>query len=73
MWLRIAKEGHLPSNIKPHVLRHSFASYNESIIGHKAHSITSRYLHSADAALLAAADDDPGRSGALASGSPSGL
>jgi hypothetical protein len=48
------------------VLRHSFASlaaelgYNEptiaSLIGHKTHSITSRYMHSADAVLLAAAD-----------------
>jgi hypothetical protein len=54
------------------VLRHSFASYNEPIIagllGHKAHSITSRYLRSADAALLAAADDDPARSGSGGTG-----
>ena len=44
----------------------SFASlvanlgYNEptiaSLIGHKIHSVTSRYMHSADAVLLAAAD-----------------
>jgi hypothetical protein len=33
------------------------------LLGHKAHSIASRYLHSADTVLLAAADDDPGRSG----------
>jgi hypothetical protein len=26
MWLRIAKEGDLPSDITPHVLRLSFAS-----------------------------------------------
>jgi integrase len=25
MWLRIGKEGDLPSNITPHVLRHRFA------------------------------------------------
>ena len=66
MWLRIAKLGDLPADITPHVLRHSFASlaadlgYNEptiaSLIGHKTHSITSRYMHSADAVLLAAAD-----------------
>ena len=47
-------------------MRHSFASlaadlgYNEptiaSLLGHKTHSITSRYMHSADAMLLAAAD-----------------
>jgi integrase len=56
----------LPADITPHVLRHSFASlaadlgYNEptiaTLLGHKAHSITSRYVHSADAVLLAAAD-----------------
>lgn len=66
MWLRIAKLGDLPADITPHVLRHSFASlaadlgYNEStiaaLIGHKLHSITSRYVHSADAVLVAAAD-----------------
>ena len=46
-----------------HSLRHSFAAdlgYNEptmaSLLGHNTHSITSRYAHSADAVLLAAAD-----------------
>jgi integrase len=67
MWLRIAKEGDLPSDITPHVLRLSFASYKEptiaGLLGHKAHSMTSRYLHSADAVLLAAADDRSERSG----------
>jgi len=66
MWLRIAKLGDQPAEITPHVLRHSFASlaadlgYGEStiaaLVGHKLHSITSRYVHSADAVLLAAAD-----------------
>jgi integrase len=66
MWLKLAKLGALPADITPHVLRHSFASvaadlgYNEStiasLIGHKTHSVTSRYMHSADAVLLAAAD-----------------
>ena len=66
MWLRIAKLVGLPADITPHVLRHSFASlaadlgYSEptisSLLGHKTHSITSRYVHSADAVLLAAAD-----------------
>jgi integrase len=66
MWLRIAKLGDLPADITPHVLRHSFASlaadlgYNEptiaALLGHKTHSITSRYMHTADAVLLAAAD-----------------
>ena len=64
--MRIAKLGDLPDDITPHVLRHSFASlatdlgYNEptiaSLLGHKTDSITSRYVHSADAVLLAAAD-----------------
>jgi hypothetical protein len=27
-----------------------------SLLGHKTHSVTSRYVHSADAVLLAAAD-----------------
>ncbi len=66
MWLKIAKLGDLAADITPHVLRRSFASltadlgYNEptiaSLLGHKTHSITSRYVHSADAVLLAAAD-----------------
>jgi integrase len=66
IWDRIAKLGDVPLDITPHVLRHSFASlasdigYSEptiaALIGHKGHSITSRYIHSADAVLLAAAD-----------------
>ena len=65
-WLKIAKLGRLPAYITPHVLRHSFASlagdlgYSEAtiatLIGHKGHSITSRYVHTADAVLLAAVD-----------------
>jgi integrase len=65
-WLKIAKRGDLPADITPHVLRHSFASlagdlgYSEgtiaTLIGHKGHSITSRYVHTADAVLLAAVD-----------------
>jgi site-specific recombinase XerD len=64
--LKIAKLGDLPGDITPHVLRHSFASlagnlgYSEAtiatLIGHKGHSITSRYVHTADAVLLAAVD-----------------
>jgi integrase len=66
MWLRIAKLCDLPADITPHVLRHSFASlaadigYNEptiaTFLGHKAPSITSRYVHSAGAVELVAAD-----------------
>ncbi len=64
-WPRIAKD-RLPTDVTPHVLRHSFASlagdlgFSEPtiavLVGHKGRSVTSRYLHSADAVLLAAAD-----------------
>jgi integrase len=66
LWARIAKLSALPADVTPHVLRHSFASlagdlgYSEptiaALVGHKGHTITSRYVHSADAVLLAAAD-----------------
>jgi integrase len=65
-WARIAKLGGLPADVTPHTLRHSYASlagdlgYSEptiaALIGHKGHSITSRYVHTADTVLLAAAD-----------------
>ena len=65
-WARIAKLGELPADVTPHTLRHSYASvagdlgYSEptiaALIGHKGHTITSRYVHTADAVLLAAAD-----------------
>ena len=65
-WAKIAKFGGLPADVTPHTLRHSYASlagdlgYSEptiaALIGHKVHSITSRYVHTADAVLLAAAD-----------------
>jgi integrase len=63
---RIVEIAGLPADVTPHVLRHSFASlaadlgYSEptiaALVGHKGQSITSRYVHSADAVLLAAAD-----------------
>jgi integrase len=66
LWNRIMLLGGLPDDITPHTLRHSFASlagdlgYSEptiaALIGHKGASITSRYVHAADAVLLAAAD-----------------
>jgi len=66
MWDRIIRLGELAPDLTPHPLRHSFASlaadlgYSESsiaaLIGHVGHSMTSRYVHSADAVLLAAAD-----------------
>lgn len=63
---RVVERAELPKDVTPHVLRHSFISvaadleYSEStigaLVGHKQHSITSRYTHRADAVLLAAAD-----------------
>jgi integrase len=56
----------LGPDVTAHVLRHSFASVAHdldlseltigTLIGHKGRGITSRYVHSADAVLLAAAD-----------------
>jgi integrase len=75
LWARIAKLGELPLDVTPHVLRHSFASlagdlgYSEptiaALVGHKGHTITSRYVHTADAVLLAAADAVANRSAEL--------
>lgn len=75
MFARITKAGALPVDITPHVLRHSFASlagdlgYSETtiaaLVGHKGQSITSRYIHAADAVLLAAADAVAGRTAEL--------
>ena len=65
-WDKIAAKGPLPSDIHPHVLRHSFVSvaadlgYSDStiaaLVGHASHSITARYTHRSDALLVAAAD-----------------
>ena len=77
LWKRIAKLGGLPPDVTPHVLRHSFTSlgsdlgYSEvtiaALVGHKGHSMTSRYIHSADAVLLAAADAIADQTAALMS------
>lgn len=66
-WLRVASKGNLPADITPHVFRHSAASvagdlgYSElaigKVIGHRNDSVTSRYVHHADAVLLAATDE----------------
>jgi integrase len=79
-WPRIAKLGRLPADVTPHVLRHSFASlagdlgYSEptigALVGHKGHSVTSRYLHAADSVLLAAADTVANRAAQLMGDKP---
>jgi hypothetical protein len=52
MWLRIAKLGDLPTDVTPHVLRHSFASLAAGL-GNNEPTIAS---HSANTVLVAAAD-----------------
>jgi integrase len=74
-WNQIFRLGDLPSDLGMHVLRHSFASLAADIglseptiaalIGHKGRTITSRYVHSADAVLLAAADSVANRTADL--------
>ena len=66
LFRRIAKLGGIPEAVTPHVLRHSFASLAgdlglseptiATLVGHRSGTITSRYIHSADAVLLAPAD-----------------
>ena len=80
MFMRLAKAAGLPADITPHVLRHSFASiasdlgYSEptiaALIGHQGRTMTSRYVHSADAVLLAAADAVAQRIAALMGDAP---
>jgi integrase len=64
-WTRIAARAGL-AKVTPHTLRHSFASvandlgFTEptiaAVIGHASGSVTGRYVHHLDAALVAAAD-----------------
>ncbi len=78
LWAKIAKLGELPPDLTPHTLRHSYASlagdigYSETtiaaLVGHKGRTITSRYVHAADAVLLAAADAVADRTVALMAG-----
>jgi integrase len=64
-WEKIFRNTAL-ADVTPHVLRHSFASvandlgFTEStiaaLIGHARESVTSKYIHTLDAALIMAAD-----------------
>lgn len=63
---KILASGGVPRDVTPNVFRHSFVSLGADLglseptigvlVGHKGHSVTGRYMHFADAALLAAAD-----------------
>lgn len=79
MWRRVVHRlGGLPTDVTPHVLRHSFASLAAdlgladatiaALLGHKGHTIVRRYIHSADAALLAATDVVANKATALMAG-----
>jgi integrase len=78
MWKKIAELNNLSVDVTPHTLRHSFTSlaadlgYSEltigALVGHKGRTITSRYVHSADAVLLSAADAVATETAALMSG-----
>src|SRR6516162_2912525 len=78
MWKKIAALGNLSADVTPHTLRHSFTSlandlgYSEAtiaaLVGHKGRSMTSRYIHGADAVLLAAADAVANRTAELMGG-----
>jgi integrase len=73
-WLRIMERADLPG-LTPHGLRHAFASvaadlgYTEptiaAMLGHATRSITGRYIHHLDAALIAAADKVAARIAAM--------
>lgn len=68
-WTQIVKDTPL-AGVTPHVLRHSFASiandlgFTEitiaSLIGHAKGSVTGRYIHTLDTALVMAADNISG-------------
>ena len=64
-WQKLFKDSRL-SDVTPHVLRHSFASiandlgFTEvtiaALVGHAKGSVTSKYIHTLDTALIMAAD-----------------
>lgn len=66
VWTSVRKEAGLPSTVRIHDLRHSFASHaimaGESLftvarlLGHRRVQTTARYAHLADASLLAGAE-----------------
>ncbi|RWC39566.1 MAG: DUF4102 domain-containing protein [Mesorhizobium sp.] len=68
-WTKLFKDTDL-ADITPHVLRHSFASIGNdlgfteatiaALVGHSRGTITSRYIHTVDTALIMAADSIAG-------------
>jgi integrase len=76
-WEQIFKGSPL-SDVTPHVLRHSFASVGNdlgftevtiaALVGHAKGTVTSKYIHSLDTALIMAADTIAGYIGGLLDG-----
>jgi integrase len=68
-WTKLLKDSDL-ARITPHILRHSFASIGNdlgfteatiaALVGHSRGTITSRYIHTVDTALIMAADSISG-------------
>jgi len=68
-WTKLLKDSDL-ARITPHILRHSFASIGNdlgfteatiaALVGHSRGTITSRYIHTVDTALIMAADSIAG-------------
>ncbi|CDX49097.1 Integrase family protein [Mesorhizobium plurifarium] len=68
-WATLLKDTEL-ADITPHVLRHSFASIGNdlgfteatiaALVGHSRGTVTSRYIHTVDTALIMAADSIAG-------------
>ena len=67
VWERVVyRAAGLPRDVTPHVLRHTYASVAAdlgladatigSLLGHRGHTVTRRYIHVADTTLIAAAD-----------------
>ena len=67
VWERVVyRAAGLPRDVTSHVLRHSYASVAAdlgladatigSLLGHRGHTVTRRYIHVADTTLIAAAD-----------------
>jgi len=66
VWLKVRREANLPSGMRIHDLRHSFASHanmaGESLftvsrlLGHRRVQTTARYAHLADSSLLDGAE-----------------
>jgi integrase len=81
VWERVVySAAGLPRDVTPHVLRHTYASVAAdlgladatigSLLGHRGHTVTRRYIHVADTTLIAAADTVAARIVTVMRGNP---